>query len=261
MDDERHNPIGSAPMTHTEFEALLTEAIDGSLSAADMELFSAHAASCERCAPQLAFAREGHSMLVALPELEPPAYLLQRILNVTSEVPARAGSKPEARGWSAGLRPFFGAVLQPRFGMSFAMAFFSIMLMLNVTGVKISDLQYVDLRPSAVKSSMVRGYYETTGRAQKYYENLRFVYQVQSALRDLRNATNSTDDTKPQPQPQPQQQQKQRQPGDNTSETPQNKQENNQRYSAERSPIQLAAAPKIEFCLSNISVGNDRRTA
>jgi len=244
-------------MNCTEFEALLTEAIDGSLSAADMELFNAHAASCDLCAPQLALAQEGHSMLVGLPELEPPGYLLQKILNVTSEVPARAGSKPEARSWSAGLRPFFGAVLQPRFGMSFAMEFFSIMLMLNVTGVKISDLQYVDLRPSAVKSSMVRGYYETTGRAQKYYENLRFVYQVQSALRDLRNATN-TDDSKPQAQPQaqPQLQKQQRQPGDNTSETPQNKQENNQRYSAERSPIQLAAAPKTE-----LFVRNDRRTA
>ena len=102
----------------------------------------------------------------------------------------------------------------------------------------------------------VRTYYETAGRAQKYYENLRFVYQVQSALRDLRNATSSQDETQPQPpQPQPQQpqQKKQQQPGDNTSEQPQ---QNNQRYSAEHSPVQLASAPaKIESCVT------DRRTA
>ena len=88
--------------------------------------------------------------------------------------------------------------------------------MLNVTGVKITDLRYVDLRPTAVKSSMVRSYYETTGRAQKYYENLRFVYQVQSALRDLRNATTEQDDSKQPAQPkqqQPQQQQGQTQTG------------------------------------------------
>jgi hypothetical protein len=255
MADERHNPGHSSSMQCHEFEALLAEAIDGTLSTADMERFHAHAATCDQCAPQLAFAREGHGLLHALPDLEPPAYLLQKILNVTSEVAPRAGSKQEARGWSAGLRPFFGAVLQPRFGMSFAMAFFSIMLMLNVAGVKISDLRYVDLRPSAVKSSMVRGYYETTGRAQKYYENLRFVYQVQSALRDLRNATNTQDDTQQQQQQQQQQPQQQpKKPGDNTSDK--EKQENNQRYSAERSPIELASAPKSEFCLSD-----DRRTA
>ena len=258
MADERHNPIPGSPLTCSEFEALLTEAIDGSLSAPEMELFRSHAATCELCAPAMVLAEQGRTLLRALPEMEPPAYLVQKILNVTSEVAPRAGAKQEARGWSGGVRPFFGAVMQPRFGMSFAMAFFSIMLMLNVTGVKISDLRYVDLRPSAVKSSMVRGYYETTGRAQKYYENLRFVYQVQSALRDLRNATNTQDDAQPQTQqPQPQQKQ-QPKPGDNTSERPQEKQENNQRYSAERSPIQLASAPTTEFRLCS---GNDRRTA
>ncbi len=251
-------------MTCAEFEALLTEAIDGSLSPFDLELFRAHATACELCAPALALAEDGRAMLRALPGMEPPAYLLQKILNVTSEVAPRAGSKQEARGWfgrSAGLGPFFGAVLQPRFGMSFAMAFFSVMLMLNVAGVKVSDLRYVDLRPTAVRSSMVKSYYETTGRAQKYYENLRFVYQVQSALRDLRNATNTQDDT--QQQQQQQQQQKQRQPGDNTSDK---EKQQNQRYSAERSPIQLASAPKTEFrvgdiYVGNFSVSNDRRTA
>src|SRR3954467_15331108 len=122
MADERHNP-----MTCTDFEGLLAEAIDGTLTSGDMERFNAHAASCELCAPALALVQEGHGLLRGLPELEPPAYLLQKILNVTSEVPARAVRKQEARGWT-GLRPFFGVVLQPRFGMSFAMAFFSVML-------------------------------------------------------------------------------------------------------------------------------------
>src|SRR4051812_31107118 len=252
MADERHNPI---EMQHAEFEALLADAIDGTLHAAENERFHAHAAACELCAPQLALALEGRAMLRDLPELEPPAYLLQKVLNVTSEVPARVRPSEERGGWFAGMRPAFAAIMQPRFGMSFAMAFFSVMLILNVTGVKLGDLRYMDLRPTAVRSSVVRGYYETTGRAQKYYENLRFVYQVQSALRDLRNATNTQDEAQPQPAQPQQQQPKQQKPGDNTSERPQEKQENNQRYSAERSPIQLASAPKIEFC------SDDRRTA
>jgi len=254
MADERHNPI---EMQHAEFEALLAEAIDGTLHAAESQRFHAHAAACELCGPQYALALEGRSLLRDLPELEPPAYLLQKVLNVTSEVPARVRSEEARGGWFAGVRPVFAAVMQPRFGMSFAMAFFSVMLILNVTGVKLGDLRYMDLRPTAVKSSMVRTYYETTGRAQKYYENLRFVYQVQSALRDLRNATNSQDDTpaaQPAAQPQPQQKQK---PGDNTSEQ-QEKQQKNQRYSLDRSPLELAAAPAQHEI---VFVRDDRRTA
>src|SRR5437667_9218657 len=157
MADERHNPN----LTHAEFEGLLAEAMDGTLSSADMEAVHGHAAGCELCAATFALAQDGHRFLVDLPDLEPPAYMLQKILNVTSEVPARSPRKQESAGFMAGLRQSFGAVLQPRFGMSFAMAFFSVMLMLNVTGVKITDLRYVDLRPTAVKSRMVRSYYET----------------------------------------------------------------------------------------------------
>lgn len=234
-------------MPHAEFEAQLAEAIDGLLSPAEMERFRAHGAACQLCAPALKLAEQGRSLLRALPELEPPAYLVQKILNVTSEVAARAAEQSPEREWSFSLRPAFRAVLQPRFGMSFAMAFFSIMLVLNVAGVQLSDLRYVDLRPSAVKSNVVKTYYETSGRVTRYYENLRFVYQVQSTLRDLRNAT-STQDEQPQ-QDQQQQKQQQQRPGSDTSESPRekDKQEKNERYSLERPAIQLARAPQHEF--------------
>lgn len=248
MAEERHNP-----MQCTEFEALLTEAIDGTLAAPEMERARAHATACELCGPTFALAQEGRAMLRGLIAVEPPAYLTQKILNVTSELqraarPQRA--QESAPGWF-GLRPVFNAVMQPRFGMSFAMAFFSLTLLLNVTGVKVGDLRYVDLRPSAVKQNVVKSYYETTGRVEKYYENLRFVYQVQSTLRDLRNATTSQDEDKPQPQQQ--QQKKPRQQDGNTSEQPQEK---NERYSLDRPAIQLASAP-----VPDIRFRNDRRTA
>jgi hypothetical protein len=237
------------PMTCTEFEALLTEALDGSLGAPEMERFRSHLGTCEQCGPLFALAQEGLTALRGLPEIDPPAYLVQKILNVTSEVPARVPQprKTEAGGWF-GMRPFFAAVMQPKFGMSFAMAFFSLMLVFNVTGVNLKDAANIDWRPGAMKTNVVKGYYETTARAQKYYENLRFVYEVQSTLRDLRNAT-STEDQGGKQQPQQQQQQKQRRP-DDTSERPQEK---NQRYSLGQPAVQLAAASGIRF-------RNDRRT-
>jgi hypothetical protein len=243
---------GHKPMNCAEFDAHLAEALDGLLSPAEMAGMVTHASGCPLCAPAMALAQEGRILLRGLPELEPPAYLVQRILNVTSEVAPRTVEEKAAREWSWSLRPMFGALMTPRFGMSFAMAFFSVMLVLNVAGVQLSDVRNLDLRPSAVKSNVVKGYYETTGRVTRYYENLRFVYQVQSTLRDLRNAT-STQDEQPQPQPdQKQQQQKQPQgPGSDTSEQNRDnndKREKNERYSLERPAIQLAEArPQIVF--------------
>ena len=242
------------PLNCTEFEALLAEALDGTLGAPEMERFRSHIGTCEQCGPLFALAQEGQMALRGLPELEPPAYLVQKILNVTSEVPARVPQpkKAQAAGWF-GMRPFFTTLMQPRFGMSFAMAFFSLMLVFNVTGVNLRDLGNVDWRPSAMKTNVVKGYYESTARVQKYYENLRFVYQVQSTLRDLRNATQSDDQSgKQQPQQQQQQQQQQKRRNDDTSERPQEK---NQRYSLGQPAVQLAAAPRV------IRFRNDRRIA
>ena len=56
------------------------------------------------------------------------------------------------------------------------MAFFSLSISLSLAGVKVSDVRHVDLRPSAIK----RTYYETSGRVVKYYENIRFVYEIES---------------------------------------------------------------------------------
>jgi hypothetical protein len=81
--------------------------------------------------------------------------------------------------------PVFGVVRQPRFAMSFGMAFFSLTFAMSVAGVKVSDLKQADLRPSTLK----RTYYTTTGRIVKYYENIRFVYEIESRVRDLKRAT------------------------------------------------------------------------
>ena len=74
---------------------------------------------------------------------------------------------------------------QPRFAMSFGMAFFSLSISLSLAGVKVSDVRRVDLRPSAIK----RTYYETTGRVVKYYENIRFVYEIESRVREFKRVT------------------------------------------------------------------------
>ena len=91
---------------------------------------------------------------------------------------------------------------QPRFAMSFGMAFFSLSISLSLAGVKVSDVRHVDLRPSAIK----RTYYETTGRVVKYYENIRFVYEIESRVREFKRVT-----APPEPSPTGAEQRKERQ--------------------------------------------------
>src|SRR5574340_687930 len=183
-------------MSCSEFEALLAEALDGTLSEPVRQRFQAHRSACALCGPAFAEAESGRRWLRQLQEVEPPANLLHNILVATvgAEVihpaPARETWRDKLQAWAPRLvRP----VLQPRFVMSFGMAFFSLTLLLNITGVKVSDLRYVDLRPSAI----VRNYYETQGRLVKYYENIRFVYELESRVQQLKRATAPAAETPP----------------------------------------------------------------
>ena len=98
----------------------------------------------------------------------------------------------------------------------------------TLPGVNESDVRHVDLRPTAIK----RNYFETSGRVVKYYENIRFVYEIESRVRDFKRATVPEE-------PAPEEKSKSRK--DNTSEQPEKRQDRN--YSqGENQPV-LASAP------------------
>jgi hypothetical protein len=81
-------------------------------------------------------------------------------------------------------------MLQPRLAMTAAMAFFSIALTLNLTGVRITDLRASDFKPS----SLMRSAYEAKAKVVRYSDNLRVVYELESRVRDLQR---SSDDNGP----------------------------------------------------------------
>src|SRR5437667_3638 len=135
-------------MQCAEFEALLSEAVEQMLSGSRLESFQAHAQACAVCGPLLAEAEEGHRWLKSLEEVDPPANLVHNILIATTgreSTRARKEGiswKEAAAGW---LRPIFAPVFavarQPRFAMSFGMAFFSLSITLSMAGVKFGDLR------------------------------------------------------------------------------------------------------------------------
>jgi hypothetical protein len=178
-----------------EFDALLTEALDGTLSGTRLVRFDAHRTSCQSCSAMFQETQAGLNWLKALPEVDPPAGFMQRVLIATSgEQQREAKAEAAAQSWRERLLgylvPAMRQVGQPRFAMSFGMAFFSITLVLNIAGVKLSSLKQVDLRPR----SIVRSYYETSGRLVKYYENIRFVYELETRVRELKRVATPADD-------------------------------------------------------------------
>ncbi len=228
-------------MQCAEFDALLNEALDAdaTLTGPKLERFQAHARVCAVCGPLLAEVDAGRRWLKSLAEVEPPSHLVHNILLATTGQESKrfaVRAKTEA-SWAdrvtSWLRPVFAPVFavsrQPRFAMSFGMAFFSLSISLSLAGVKVSDVRHVDLRPSAIK----RTYYETSGRVVKYYENIRFVYEIESRMRELKRVTAP-------PEPSPKEQNKE-QKNNNTSGEPEQKQERN--YSqGENQPV-LASLP------------------
>jgi hypothetical protein len=217
----------------TEFEALLSEAIEGTLTGAAMENFEAHRRTCDVCGPLFADAVAGREFLRTLEPVEPPPYLVHNILVATTGVVSTrrgmAGATPRGERlrewWDSWFAPVWAFVRQPRFAMSFGMIFFSLSLGLNVAGVKLADVAKIDLRPSAVRHA----YNDAQIKVVQYYDNIRVVYEIESKLRELKRATAPAE-------PAPQEQPKDRK--NDTSGQPDQRQDRN--YSSERSGVVLA---------------------
>lgn len=219
-------------MPCAEFDALLADALEGVLTGTDQERFQAHAARCPACGPLFTEARSGFQLLHALEEVEPPPMLVHNILAATSgRIETQTAAHPVVESWSQKFRrwtkPVYGAVLQPRFAMSFGMAFFSVTLMLHVSGVKPADFRRIDLRPAAIS----KVYYETQGRVVKYYENIRVVYEIESRLQQLKSA-NDANETPAPPETKPEPKKEQKNEPDKSQE--------DRNYSREREAITVA---------------------
>ena len=124
--------------------------------------------------------------------------------------------------------PVTAFVRQPRFVMSFGMIFFTFSLALNVAGVKATDVAKVDLRPTALRHA----YNDAQIKVVKYYDNIRFVYEIESKVRELKRAN-----TPPEAAPERQQQKENRK--NDTSGKPEQRQDRN--YSQEYNQPVLAA--------------------
>jgi hypothetical protein len=191
-----------------QWETLLPDALDGVLSSGDERIFTAHMAVCPACTELYEESRRGREWLGFLAaEPDVPAGLLDKILAQTGPgqvegyglIPSGSNVLPMPQPWQ---RPgFMGQVrrfAEPRLLMTAAMAFFSIALTLNLTNVRLSSLRLSDLRPSNVRSFVERRVTMASTPIVRYYDHLRFVYEVESRMREMRR---TTEDGSTQPRP------------------------------------------------------------
>jgi hypothetical protein len=244
-------------MQCAEFEARLAEALDGELSESGRSRFHAHRRTCSRCAPLYAEAELGRRWLEALKgePVEPPARLVDNILRATSwaELPGGQPSRPwwqRLKEWPA-LAPVFQTVLQPRFAMSFAMVFFAIAAVLSITGVDLRHVRLAELQPSNLQQTLGRA----QGRAKFYFDNIRWVYELESRVRDLKRET-APSDRQPQTEPTNQLQNRPGRFGE----------EKYRGYSKEQPPLLAEAfgarlaAGTPDWAMPEISGGNENRS-
>ena len=205
------NPLVSNPAPEAPHclacQALLTDALDGSLGEIDQAWFDHHVRSCAECGSLFADAQRGAAWLDLLKSAppEPSADLIGRILAQTSVAPAPQPAFVPVAYVSAVVLPFPSrparpsapwmqlpaALFEPRLALTAAMALFSLALTMNLTGIQLGQL-----RPSNLR----RTYYQSAAGAARYYDNLRVVRVLESRVEDLREE-NSGSDTGAQPSP------------------------------------------------------------
>jgi Putative zinc-finger len=213
------------------WESMLADALDGTLSPADAAAFTTHSDGCAACSELLEQAKQGSEWLGFLHEAPPaPQGLVERILAGTSGLPtagpllaAGAAVAIPHQPWLSVQRGLLSRhMAESRILMTLAMAFFSIALTLNLTGVHLNQLRLADLKPTTLASALSHQYFATSKNVQRYYSNLRFVYEVESRLNEIRQPSDrpAAPPDAAQPGGQPQAQPSPTQPGQSEQSHP-----------------------------------------
>jgi hypothetical protein len=113
------------------------------------------------------------------PELEPAPWLVQKIMRATV-----GERKP---GLAERLVAFIRPALQPRFAYGIAMAVFSFSIIVNAAGINLRHMTVADLNPRTWFFRANRAGHLFYARAEKFYYDLRVVYEIESRLRQLRS--------------------------------------------------------------------------
>jgi len=180
-------------MTCAELEILLCDYVDGTLHADDRAALENHLSGCAACKQLSEDVTGVTAFFERVPQAEPPAELLTRILHHAPMGPGALteGLPGDARpSWAKRL---FGGLmqggfvqgwLQPRYVMGMAMTILSFSMLARFAHIEPRQLRPSDLDPVKVWQGIDDHSHRVYDRAMKYYDNLRLVIEIQSRLKE-----------------------------------------------------------------------------
>lgn len=171
-------------MTCAQFEISYPDYLDGTLSAAEQVELEQHLASCAGCQAMADEISSAMTILRQTEDVEVPADLITRIAYQAPQ--GRVRDPLEPRGFfSKWTSKWLQPILQPRLVMGMAMTVLSFAMLERCTGMKVQHIQPADLSPIRVWDGVENKALRTRDRAIKYYENLRWVYEIEFRLRTM----------------------------------------------------------------------------
>ena len=179
-------------MNCPEFESILADYLDGTLSKTERAAIELHAAECPACGVFMAEVTQGVSLLETFEAVEPPPELITRL---AFHSPVGRVRDPYERQtlWNRFTLKWLQPLLQPKFVMGAAMMVLSFTMLERCTGTRVERVQSADLNPVRVWGGMEMKTVRMKDRMLKYYENLRVVYEVEARVRDLQRQQDDND--------------------------------------------------------------------
>jgi Putative zinc-finger len=169
-------------MTCGELEILLSDYLDGVLRVGEAAEIEAHLESCQSCAELVRDARLAMAFMERTAEVEPSPLLMTRILDETAS--GRHGRLGAAGGIRAWFHKVVAPALQPRPVMGMMLTLLSFSMMAKCAGISPRQLRSADMDPKKIWVSLDDRANRAWVRSVKFYENIKFVYEIQSRLRD-----------------------------------------------------------------------------
>jgi len=171
-------------MTCEEVETSLADFLDGTLVARERGALEAHLGQCSACQQFKADVTTGLLLAGRAEEVVPPSELVTRLAYLA---PVGRTRKPHERQgfFSKFTARWIQPLLQPRFAMGMAMTILSFAMLQRCTGIRVQQIQPGDLNPVKIVSDLEDRGVRLKDRAVKYYENIRFVYDIEVRLREM----------------------------------------------------------------------------
>jgi anti-sigma factor RsiW len=178
-------------MTHLEVENLASDYLEGLLEPFQRTAVEAHLTECAPCRELLGDVRRALELCQGAEELEPTPWLISKILLAT------IGQRQPT--WRERLAAYLRPVLQPRVAYPIAMTVFTFSVIVNAAGLNLRQLRFEDLNPRTWVDRASRQGHLVYARAEKFYFDLRVVYEIESRFNQLNAQPPAPEEEPPKP--------------------------------------------------------------